>query len=127
MASEQIVTLEKLRDELVKNALQIRRGDITPNEGNAIANSLKGAIQAEESRLRRDQGILVTAEPQTQAQPTTEPQTADNVTQTEAASTVPVEIESTHSVYYKLAIAFGAIGLILLVVAVVLFYRNKIF
>ena len=65
MASEQIVTLEKLRDELVKNALQIRRGDITPNEGNAIANSLKGAIQAEESRLRRDQGILVTAEPQT--------------------------------------------------------------
>ena len=49
MASEQIVTLEKLRDELVKNALQIRRGDITPNEGNAIANSLKGAIQAEES------------------------------------------------------------------------------
>ncbi len=67
----------------------------------------------------------VTAEPQTQAQPTTEPQTADNVAQTEAASTVPVEIESTHSVYYKLAIAFGAIGLILLVVAVVLFYRNK--
>lgn len=67
----------------------------------------------------------VTAEPQTQAQPTTEPQTADNVTQTEAASTVPVEIESTHSVYYKLAIAFGAIGLILLVVAFVLFYRNK--
>ena len=67
----------------------------------------------------------VTAEPQTQAQPTTEPQTADNVTQTEAASTVPVGIESTHSVYYKLAIAFGAIGLILLVVAVVLFYRNK--
>ena len=65
MVSEQIVTLEKLRDELVKNALQIRRGDITPNEGNAIANSLKGAIQAEESRLRRDQGILVTAEPQT--------------------------------------------------------------
>lgn len=65
MASEQIVILEKLRDELVKNALQIRRGDITPNEGNAIANSLKGAIQAEESRLRRDQGILVTAEPQT--------------------------------------------------------------
>ena len=65
MASEQIVTLEKLRDELVKNALQIRRGDITTNEGNAIANSLKGAIQAEESRLRRDQGILVTAEPQT--------------------------------------------------------------
>lgn len=65
MASEQIVTLEKLRDELVKNALQIRRGDITPNEGNAIANSLKGAIQAEESRLRRDRGILVTAEPQT--------------------------------------------------------------
>ena len=65
MASEQIVTLEKLRDELVKNALQIRRGDITPNEGNAIANSLKGAIQAEESRLRRDQDILVTAEPQT--------------------------------------------------------------
>ena len=65
MASEQIVTLEKLRDELVKNALQIRRGDITPNEGNAIANSFKGAIQAEESRLRRDQGILVTAEPQT--------------------------------------------------------------
>ena len=65
MASEQIVTLEKLRDELVKNALQIRRGDITPNEGNAIANILKGAIQAEESRLRRDQGILVTAEPQT--------------------------------------------------------------
>lgn len=65
MASEQIVTLEKLRDALVKNALQIRRGDITPNEGNAIANSLKGAIQAEESRLRRDQGILVTAEPQT--------------------------------------------------------------
>lgn len=65
MASEKIVTLEKLRDELVKNALQIRRGDITPNEGNAIANSLKGAIQAEESRLRRDQGILVTAEPQT--------------------------------------------------------------
>lgn len=65
MASEQIVTLEKLRDELVKNALQIRRGDITPNEGNAIANSLKGAIQAEESRLRRDQGILVIAEPQT--------------------------------------------------------------
>ena len=65
MASEQIDTLEKLRDELVKNALQIRRGDITPNEGNAIANSLKGAIQAEESRLRRDQGILVTAEPQT--------------------------------------------------------------
>ena len=56
---------------------------------------------------------------------TAEPQTADNVTQTEAASTVPVEIESTHSVYYKLAIAFGAIGLILLVVAVVLFYRNK--
>ena len=65
MASEQIVTLEKLRDELVKNALQIRRGDITPNEGNAIENSIKGAIQEEESRLRRDQGILVTAEPQT--------------------------------------------------------------
>ena len=65
MAETQIITLEKLRDELVKNALQIRRGDITPNEGNAIANSLKGAIQAEESRLRRDQGILVTAEPQT--------------------------------------------------------------
>ena len=67
----------------------------------------------------------VTAEPQTQAQPTTEPQAVNNVTQTEAASTVPVEIENTHSVYYKLAIAFGAIGLILLVVAVVLFYRNK--
>lgn len=67
----------------------------------------------------------VTAEPQTQAQPTTEPQTADNVTQTEAASTVPVEIENTHSVYYKLAIAFGVTGLILLVVAIALFYRNK--
>lgn len=67
----------------------------------------------------------VTAEPQTQAQPTTEPQAANNITQTEAASTVPVEIENTHSVYYKLAIAFGAIGLILLVVAIALFYRNK--
>lgn len=62
MADTQIITLEKLRDELVKNALQIRRGDITPNEGNAIANSLKGAVQAEESRLRRDQGALVHTE-----------------------------------------------------------------
>lgn len=67
----------------------------------------------------------VTAEPQTQAQPTTEPQAVNNVTQTEAASTVPVEIENTHSVYYKLAIAFAVVGLALLVVAVVLFYRNK--
>lgn len=67
----------------------------------------------------------VTAEPQTQAQPTTEPQAVNNVTQTEAASTVPVEIENTHSVYYKLAIAFGVVGLALLVVAVVLLYRNK--
>ncbi len=67
----------------------------------------------------------VTAEPQTQAQPTTEPQAVNNVTQTEATLNIPVEIENTHSIYYKLAIAFAVVGLALLVVAVVLFYRNK--
>lgn len=54
MEDEQIVTLEKLRDELVRNAFQIRKGELKPIVGNAVANSLKGAVYAEQARIQRD-------------------------------------------------------------------------
>ena len=52
--AENIITLEKLRDELVKNALQLRRGEVKPIVANAISNSLRGAVYAESARIQRD-------------------------------------------------------------------------
>lgn len=48
--AEPIVTVEKLRDELIKTANEIKAGKITPSVANAITNTLRTALYAEQVR-----------------------------------------------------------------------------
>lgn len=57
-----LVTLEKLRDNLVAIALMIKRGDLSPTTGNAMVNAYRGAIYAEQTRIARDKGDPVVIE-----------------------------------------------------------------
>lgn len=54
--AEQIVTLEKLRDELVVVAQQVKKGLISPNTGNAVINGLRSAGYIELGRLQHEKG-----------------------------------------------------------------------
>lgn len=53
---EPLVTLERLRDNLVAVALMVKKRELTPNEGNAMVNAYRGAIYAEQTRIARDKG-----------------------------------------------------------------------
>ncbi|MFI3225776.1 MAG: hypothetical protein R3Y09_00085 [Clostridia bacterium] len=57
-----IVTLEKLRDELVVISQKIKRGELTPTVGNAMTNALRASIYAEQIRLSKDKGDPVAIE-----------------------------------------------------------------
>lgn len=60
--TEQIVTLEKLRDELVVVAQQVKKGVISPNTGNAVINGLRSAGYIELGRLQQEKGQAVKLE-----------------------------------------------------------------
>ena len=53
---EPIVTVEKLRDELIRTAVKVRTGELTPTKGNSIANILKAALYAEQIRCQQEKG-----------------------------------------------------------------------
>lgn len=53
---EPIVTPEKIRDELVVIASKVKKGEITPNTGNAIANILRASLYAEQIRYQQKKG-----------------------------------------------------------------------
>ena len=53
---EPIVTVEKLRDELIKTAVKVRSGELTPTKGNSIANILRTALYAEQIRYQQEKG-----------------------------------------------------------------------
>lgn len=54
--AEPIVTVEKLRDELIKTAVKVRSGELTPTKGNSIANILRTALYAEQIRYQQEKG-----------------------------------------------------------------------
>lgn len=55
--NEQIVTLEKLRDELVVVSQRIKKGEISPAVGNAVIKGLRASAYVEQIRLQRDKII----------------------------------------------------------------------
>ena len=55
--AEPIVTVEKLRDELIKTAVKVRSGELTPTKGNSIANILRTALYAEQIRYQQEKGL----------------------------------------------------------------------
>lgn len=59
---EQIVTVEKLRDELVKTMIKVRNGEITPTKGNSIANIIRTALYAEQIRYQQEKGQEIALE-----------------------------------------------------------------
>ncbi len=59
---EPIVTVEKLRDELIKTAVKVRSGELTPTKGNSIANILRTALYAEQIRYQQEKGLEVRME-----------------------------------------------------------------
>ena len=59
---EQIVTVEKLRDELVKTMIKVRNGEITPTKGNSIANIIRAALYAEQIRYQQEKGKEIALE-----------------------------------------------------------------
>lgn len=59
---EQIVTVEKLRDELVKTMIKVRNGEITPTKGNSIANIVRTALYAEQIRYQQEKGQEIALE-----------------------------------------------------------------
>lgn len=54
--AEPPVTLEALRDTCVAIAFSVKRGEMTATNANAMTNSLRTAIYAEQLRLNRDRG-----------------------------------------------------------------------
>ena len=60
--AEPIVTVEKLRDELIKTAFKVRSGELTPTKGNSIANILRTALYAEQIRYQQEKGLEVKLE-----------------------------------------------------------------
>ena len=54
--AEPIITVEKLRDELIKTAFKVRSGELTPTKGNSIANILRTALYAEQIRYQQEKG-----------------------------------------------------------------------
>ena len=55
--NEQIVTLERLRDELVVVSQRIKKGEISPSVGNAVIKGLRASAYVEQIRLQRDKII----------------------------------------------------------------------
>ena len=55
--AEPIITVEKLRDELIKTAFKVRSGELTPTKGNSIANILRTALYAEQLRIQQEKGL----------------------------------------------------------------------
>ena len=55
--NEQIVTLERLRDELVVVSQRIKKGEISPAVGNAVIKGLRASAYVEQIRLQRDKII----------------------------------------------------------------------
>ena len=53
---EPIVTVEKLRDELIKTAIKVRSGELAPAKGNAVANLVGKALYAEQIRYQQEKG-----------------------------------------------------------------------
>ena len=53
-----IVTLEKIRDELIVVSQKVKRGELTPNVGNAMVNALRSSAQVEQMRYQQEKGIL---------------------------------------------------------------------
>ena len=54
--AEPPVTLEALRDTCVAIAFSVKRGEMTATNANAMTNSLRTAIYAEQLRLNRGRG-----------------------------------------------------------------------
>lgn len=52
--NEQIVTLERLRDELAVVSQKVKKGELTPTVGNAVINGLRSSAYVEQLRLQRD-------------------------------------------------------------------------
>ena len=50
------ITVEKIRDELIRTANKVKAGEITPTKGNSIANLLRTALYAEQIRYQQEKG-----------------------------------------------------------------------
>ena len=51
-----IITVEKLRDDLIKTASKVRSGELTPTKANAVVNALRSALYAEQIRYQQEKG-----------------------------------------------------------------------
>ena len=60
--NEPIVTLIKIRDELIRVSQKIKKGEITPTVGNAVVNALRSSAYVEQVRLQQEKGLEVKLE-----------------------------------------------------------------
>ncbi len=91
---------------------------VTAQNGSRRTYLINSVRAAEETTVTE----ATTAEPETETVTETQPSAPTEAVSVDAQ---PVEVKSTSGIYNKLAIAFGAVGAVLLVVAIILFIRNK--
>lgn len=60
--NEPIVTLEKIRDELIVVSQKVKKGELTPTVGNAVVNALRSSAYVEQVRLQQEKGLEVKLE-----------------------------------------------------------------
>lgn len=91
---------------------------VTAQNGSRRTYLINSVRAAEETTVTE----ATTAEPETETVTETQTQVP---TEAVSVDVQPVEVKNTSGIYNKLAIAFGAVGAVLLVVAIILLIRNK--
>lgn len=56
---EPSVTLKKIRDELIVVSQKVKKGELSPNVGNAVVNALRSAGYIEQIRSQQEKGLEV--------------------------------------------------------------------
>ncbi len=91
---------------------------VTAQNGSRRTYLINSVRAAEETTVTE----ATTAEPEPETVTETQTQAPTEAVSVDAQ---PVEVKNTSGIYNKLAIAFGAVGAVLLVVAIILLIRNK--
>lgn len=91
---------------------------VTAQNGSRRTYLINSVRAAEETTVTE----ATTAEPETETVTETQTQAPTEAVNVDVQ---PVEVKNTSGIYNKLAIAFGAVGAVLLVVAIILLIRNK--
>ncbi len=91
---------------------------VTAQNGSRRTYLINSVRAAEETTVTE----ATTAEPEPETVTETQTQAP---TEAVSVDVQPVEVKNTSGIYNKLAIAFGAVGAVLLVVAIILLIRNK--